>query len=163
MPSAYGGAASAAPRLKYTARATAPAKQSAAAEPMRPMWAERCCPVPGACCSFRRRSVNIGGGEGGILTHGRDALNQEATKIYGFGVPCNPLASPDFAIDLAVPNFPALYLFRWIQFKGESCTSLNLIHGPPHDYHHDYHHSCESRKKREIRRHLCLCTAGVPS
>src|SRR6266436_1547365 len=42
------------------------------------------------------------GGEGGIRTHGRDALNQEVRKIYGFAVPCNPLASPDFAVDLAI-------------------------------------------------------------
>jgi hypothetical protein len=35
-------------------------------------------------------------------THGRDALNQEVRKKCGFAVPCNPLASPDFAVDLAI-------------------------------------------------------------
>jgi hypothetical protein len=45
------------------------------------------------------------GEEGGIRTHGRDALNQEVRKIYGSAVPCNPLASPDFAVDLAIAGY----------------------------------------------------------
>jgi hypothetical protein len=48
------------------------------------------------------KKVKKSGGEGGIQTHGQDALNQEVRKIYGFAVPCNPLASPDFAVDLAI-------------------------------------------------------------
>jgi hypothetical protein len=48
------------------------------------------------------KKVKKSGGEGGIQTHERDALNQEVRKIYAFAVPCNPLASPDFAVDLAI-------------------------------------------------------------
>jgi hypothetical protein len=32
----------------------------------------------------------------------RRGWDSKVRKIYGFAVPCNPLASPDFAVDLAV-------------------------------------------------------------
>jgi hypothetical protein len=51
------------------------------------------------------KKVKKSGGEGGIRTHGRVAIDQEVRKIYGFAVPCNPLASPDFAVDLAIGGY----------------------------------------------------------
>jgi hypothetical protein len=62
----------------------------------------RILPVARRGKSYGLKRLKKSGGEGGIRTHGQDPLNHGVREIYGFAVPCNPLASPDFAVDLAI-------------------------------------------------------------